>query len=125
MDPITLALAGCLLAFVSFVVGVLCGGCWFGPSRTDFTATHRPPPPPRLPLPTRPAPTMPEVKPCGGFDPVTISFNEWRNPRPEHEGERVIWDDGTLHSFPQHPSETVVVLRRRESRPPPVQHHPV
>lgn len=73
MDPITLALAGCLIAFVSFVVGVLCGGCWFAQPRTDFTATHR------LPPPTRPAPPMPEVKqPRAGVEPT----RPWRDCEP-------------------------------------------
>lgn len=47
-----------------------------------------------------------------GFYAVKILKGQFLNPAPEHEGERVLWADGSAHSFPEFDEEYVTVLRR-------------
>lgn len=47
-----------------------------------------------------------------GFYAVTIPLSEWRNPKPQHEGERVLWSDGIPRNYPENEGDTVTVLRR-------------
>lgn len=47
-----------------------------------------------------------------GFVPVRIAWSEFVDPQPEHEGERVLWADGSAHSFPEDDSDELTVLRR-------------
>lgn len=42
---------------------------------------------------------------------VEIPFADWINPLPKHEGERIVWSDGSAHSLPELDTSTVVVLR--------------
>lgn len=48
-----------------------------------------------------------------GFTPVQVKYSEWLNPAPEHEGERILWSDGSAHGVPEDDSEFVTVLRSR------------
>lgn len=52
-----------------------------------------------------------------GFMPVTMRHGEWLSQGPEHDGERILWSDGSVHGFPEYVSEYVTVLRRIE---PPI-----
>ena len=47
-----------------------------------------------------------------GFFPVRTSVHAWLNPQPMHEGERVLWADGSAHNWPETTSDEIVVLRR-------------
>ena len=47
-----------------------------------------------------------------GFYVVRILLSEWLNPRPEHDGERVLWSDGSARSWIESPGDEVEVLRR-------------
>lgn len=49
-----------------------------------------------------------------GFSPVLIKLSDWLNPAPEHEGELIIWADGSAHTMPEADTEYVTVLRRFE-----------
>lgn len=52
-----------------------------------------------------------------GFKVVRVPFSEWANPADaSHEGERVLWPDGTARGFPEDRSEYVNVLRRIEGQ---------
>jgi hypothetical protein len=51
----------------------------------------------------------------GDFRAVQVPFNEWIDPpNPIHEGERVLWSDGTARVIPERETEIVTVLRRLE-----------
>lgn len=43
--------------------------------------------------------------------PVVITLDEFLMPHPEHEGEQVVWRDGTLHALPEDDSDAVTVMR--------------
>lgn len=47
-----------------------------------------------------------------GFRAVRIPATEFWNPLPSREGERVVWPDGRVRSFPPPGADTVTVLRR-------------
>ena len=49
---------------------------------------------------------------CLSFIPVEIPWEEWINRLPEHEGERVLWSDGSARGCPETDARTVTVLRR-------------
>ena len=51
-----------------------------------------------------------------GFYAVRILLSEWLNPRPEHEGERVLWSDGTARNWIEAPGGEIKVLRRLACR---------
>jgi hypothetical protein len=55
--------------------------------------------------------------PCESeFVPVRVRFIDWLNPTdPLHEGERILWADGSIHNFPEDEGEYVTVLRLREN----------
>jgi hypothetical protein len=46
------------------------------------------------------------------FVPTAVKYEEWLKPAPEHEGERIVWRDGSVHGAPEDDSEFVTVLRR-------------
>ena len=48
------------------------------------------------------------------FIPIEIPLRDWLHPLPEHEGERIVWSDGSVHGCPEDAAHTVTVLRRCE-----------
>jgi hypothetical protein len=47
------------------------------------------------------------------FMPVMVKYSDWLRPDPMHQGERILWSDGSVHGLPENESEYVTVLRRR------------
>lgn len=47
-----------------------------------------------------------------GFKPVQVPVDEFFNPPPHREGERVLLPDGTVSNFPPPGASVVTVLRR-------------
>jgi hypothetical protein len=52
-----------------------------------------------------------------GFVPVSIRYADWLCRAANHDGERIIWSDGSLHIMPETDSEYITVLMRLENSP--------